>query len=141
MPVDIEVQGLEEALRKFETIPQKVNSTMKTLMEKSMRVLWENVPPYPPKPETSKYRRTGTLGRSLGAEGAKPTVYSIKGSGANMSGTFGTNLSYAKYVIDPERQAYMHKGRWWTMNTIKEKSLDKINKIWETFIKTLLSMK
>jgi hypothetical protein len=114
---------------------------MRNLMEKSMRVLWENVPPYPPKPEASKYRRTGTLGRSLGAEGAKPTVYSIKGSGANMAGTFGTNLSYAQYVIDPERQAYMHKGRWWTMNTIKEKSLDKINKIWETFIKTLLSMK
>jgi len=138
MPVTIKIDGLAEALRRFETIPAKVNSTMRSLMDKSMRVLWENVPPYPPKPEGSKYIRTGLLGKSIGASGAKPTIYSITGTGADIVGAFGTKLSYAKYVIDPDRQAYMHKGRWWTMKTILDNSEGKIKAIWDTFIKILL---
>ncbi len=141
MPVTIKIDGLAEALRRFETIPAKVNSTMRSLMDKSMRVLWENVPPYPPKPEGSKYIRTGLLGKSIGASGDKPTIYSITGAGADIRGAFGTKLSYAKYVIDPDRQAYMHKGRWWTTDTIKSNAEAKIAKIWDTFIKVLLSMK
>lgn len=148
MPVTIKIDGLAEALRRFETIPAKVNSNMRSLMDKSMRVLLENVLPYPPKPEGSKYIRTGLLGKSIGASGAKPTIYSITGAGADIRGAFGTKLSYAKYVIgepgDPAYlpgQARVHQGRWWTMGTIKSNSEAKIAKIWDTFIKVLLSMK
>ncbi len=138
MPVTFQIQGLDAVIKKFGTLPKNISSTMRKLMDKSLRVLWENVPPYPPKPETSKYIRTGMLGHSLGSGGGKPTVYSVKGTGADIVGTFGTKLSYAKYVVDPERQAYMHKGRWWTMKTILDNSEGKIKAIWDTFIKILL---
>ena len=141
--ININVEGLEQAVNKLKTMPDKLDSAMKKSMDASMLTLWENVPPYPAPPETSSYVRTGTLGRSLGSspaggKGATPTVYSVTGTGMNIQGTFGTNLSYAKYVIDPDRQAYMHKGRWWTMRTIRDKAINKINKLWLEFVRVVL---
>jgi hypothetical protein len=136
----IEINGLDELRRKFGSLTAEIRREMHQTMEKSLNILVEKVPPYPPASETSNYRRTGTLGKSIGVgQGAKPTVYSIKGSGGNIHGRFGTDLSYAQYVIDPERQAYMHQGRWWTMDTIKERAEEKIKKAWELMISKLLN--
>lgn len=136
--IDIDIEGLDRLERKLALLPGKLNELTKTTMEKSLLTLQQNVPEYPPAPPESKYVRTGTLGRSLGAAGGKPTVYSIKGSGADIVGTFGTNLSYAQYVIDENRQAYMHKGRWWTMKTIVENTKEKIINLWNLMIKRAL---
>ncbi len=133
--IEIEIQGMKELERKLKHLPDKLNQLTHKTMETSLQLLQQNTPEYPPAPPESKYIRTGTLGRSLGGAGGKPTVYSIKGSGANVVGTFGTNLSYAKYVIDPENQAYMHKGRWWTMKTIVENTKEKIVNLWNLMIK------
>ena len=146
MPINIKIAGLDEIYLLFANMPNKLRKFMRTGMEQSLLVLHENVPPYPPAPATSSYIRTGMLGHSLGSgiAGGKvgtPTVYSIRSNDAQTVGQFGTNLSYAKYVIDPDRQAYMHKGRWWTTDTIKSNAEAKIAKIWDTFIKVLLSMK
>ena len=140
--VTIEIEGLKELIDKFDKLPNEVQQTLVKMMYVSLDTLQENVPPYisqvvPPE----VYRRTGTLGRSLGSGMAggkvgKPTVYSVRGTGKDTVGEFGTNLSYAPYVISPERQAYMHKpgykGRpgWWTLNTIKDKALPKIIQRW-----------
>ena len=124
---------------------------MQNTMSDSLLVLHENVPPYPLKPPESDYRRTMTLAGSLGTSPAggragKPTVYSVSGSGSDVEGRFGTDLSYAKYVIDPQRQAYMHrpgyKGRpgWWTMDTIKERANKKIQRIWQDMVNLILGL-
>lgn len=146
MEYKIDAVGLKEVERKLKNLPELLNRNMKTAMSNSLLVLHGNVLPYPPKPEKSTYRRTGTLGRSLGSnegggKGGTPTVYSITGSGINMAGKFGTNLNYAKYVIDPDRQAYMHEGRWWTMKNIMEKSKDKINQVWAMMVRAVLNRK
>jgi hypothetical protein len=145
-PLQIEIVGLKELSAKISKMTPEIREAMKKTMDNSLLVLWENVPPYPPKPPESKYRRTMTLGGSLGSSqsggrsGGKPTIYSVKGSGANVEGRFGTNLNYAKYVIDPQQQAYMHrpgyKGRkgWWTMADIRNKSENKIQRFWNTTI-------
>jgi hypothetical protein len=155
---DIHVEGLDELLDKLTEADKDIQEALKNTMEKSLLVLWENVPAYPKLPESPKssYRRTGTLGRSLGSSygggksGAQPTVYSIKQQMNNVEGRFGTNLSYAPYVIGPshlpkgQRQAYMHKpgfkGRpgWWTMTTIRERSVEKIQKLWEITMRHIL---
>jgi hypothetical protein len=146
----IEIKGLEEIISKLRRMPREVDNATRNAMDKSLLALWENVPPYPPNPADSEYRRTMTLAGSLGSSpgggkgGAKPTVYSVTGSGGNLQGRFGTDLSYAQYVIDPQRQAYMHrpgyKGRqgWWTMETIKERAKDKIERLWNTTIKLII---
>ena len=147
---EIEIQGLKELEGKLSKAPGDVNQAMHNAMGQSLLTLWENVPPYPPKPPESTYRRTLTLGGSLGssagggAGGGKPSVYTIKGSGTNIQGRFGTNLTYARYVIDPQRQAYMHrpgyKGRqgWWTMDTIKQRAEEKIKSLWNKTISLIM---
>ena len=147
---DIHVEGLDELLDKLTEADKDIQDALKNTMEKSLLVLWENVPPYPAQVvPPNVYRRTGTLGRSLGSsagggKSAKPTVYSIKQQKNNVEGRFGTDLSYAKHVVDPKRQAYMHKpgfkGRpgWWTMATIRERSVDKIKGLWNIAMKHIL---
>jgi len=153
MPIEIKITGLDKIYLLFADMPNKLRKFMRTGMEQSLLVLHENVPPYPPAPATSSYIRTGMLGHSLGSgiAGGKvgtPTVYSIRSNDAQTVGQFGTNLSYAKYVIDPEEQAYMHKygfknrsSFWWTMNTIKVKSEKKVMQVWERLVKGVLSAK
>lgn len=142
--IELDLTGLDKLMLKYKDAPKKLKSNMKKAMHASVDVLWENVPSYPPKPADTVYRRTGTLGRTLGSSqaggksGTSPTVYSYTAT----EGKFGTNLNYARFVIDPEQQAYMHrpgyKGRqgWWTMDTIKKKALDKIKQIWDDLIKS-----
>ena len=141
--ININVEGLEQAVNKLKTMPDKLDNAMNSTMNASLMVLWENVPPYPPKPESSSYVRTTMLGKTIGSSqaGGKagiPTVYGITGTRSGITGSFGTSLNYAKYVIDPDRQAYMHKGRWWTMRTIKDKSIEKIKKLWLEFVRVVL---
>lgn len=134
----IEVRGLDELITRMRAFPGKLAQVMAVAMSASLNTFWENVPPYPPPPETSTYRRTGTLGRTLGSSeaggtsGGQPEIYAIRrfGSG-HMEGRFGTRLEYAEYVIGEGTQARMHSGRWWTMKTIAEKAKEKINRIWQ----------
>ena len=134
MPAEIEVKGLQELINKVGRITPEIQRAMDKTMEASLNTLHENVPSYPQRPGKSSYIRTGTLGKSIGMNNAKPTVYSIKGSGAKIEGRFGTDLSYAKYVIDPDRQAYMHRGRWWTTENIVKASKSKILRLWDKMI-------
>jgi len=139
--IEIHVEGMDRIVRKFAGYPGRMKTAIDKAMWASLEHLHENVPPYPPAPQGSTYTRTGTLSRSLGsgfgggASGGKPTVYSVTGSGTQTIGKFGTNLNYAQYVIDPDRQAWMHKGRWWTMTHIKNKSVDKIKALWDDIVK------
>jgi hypothetical protein len=135
----IDVVGLEKVVQKMAQFPAKLKIQMKRNMMASLDVLQENVPPYPQPPANSTYKRTGTLGKSIGGGTMKPAIYNVTGSGMDVVGKYGTKLSYAKYVIDPEQQAYMHRGRWWTTETMVEKAKNKIIKIWNDMVKTLLS--
>ena len=149
--IQLDIKGLDEAINKMSQFPNKMKQQMHNTMNDSLLVLQENVPPYPPKPPESGYRRTMNLAGSIGStpgggKAGKPTVYSVSGTGKNIEGRFGTDLSYAKHVIDPQRQAYMHrpgyKGRqgWWTMDTIKERAQAKIKRIWQDMVKFILGL-
>ncbi len=133
--IKLHIEGLDKLLQKFANMPKVLDQLTQKTMEASLQELQQNVPEYPPPPVNTKYKRTTILGKSLGADGGKPTVYSITGSGVNKVGVFGTNLSYAKYVIDEKRQAYMHVGRWWTMKTIFDNTKEKIVNLWTLMIK------
>ena len=135
--IQIEVKGLKELRARFAKMPSKYNAAMRKTMEASLFVLQENVPPYPPPPSGSTYRRTGTVGRSLGVGMAgrpvgQPDIKKVTGRvGSNFVGTFGTRLNYAPYVIGEREQARAHKGRWWTMLTIAKNATPKIIQVFE----------
>lgn len=138
MPENIIIRGLDEIIERLRRKDEKVKQGTKVAMDASLLVLWQNVPPYPNKPEDSNYDRTGTLGRTLGSgEGGgqsalNPTIYEVREMGeANYEGHFGTDLNYAPSVIGDEDQAWMHRGRWWQMHDIREKAQERIEKIFQ----------
>lgn len=138
MSQEFQVKGLSELLQRMTAFPVELTKSVAITMAASLNTFWENVPPYPQQDPQSKYRRTGTLGRSLGsdvgggASGGKPGIYNIRKLGeANFQGEFGTNLEYAEYVIGEGTQAGMHSSNWWTIKTVAERAADKVERLWE----------
>lgn len=136
MTTQIEVRGLKELQARMKQFPEQLNAAQEKTMEASLLTLWENVPPYPRISFNSSYRRTGTLGRSLGSsegggKGGKPSIYETKKLGSGYEGRFGTDLSYAQYVIGDTTQA-AHMGYWWQMKDIAAKAETKIVRLWQT---------
>jgi hypothetical protein len=120
--MNIEVRNLNETLSRYQAYPQKMRAALSALMEAILLKIWELVPSYPPPPEGSSYRRTGTLGRSLGVSesGAKvgtPDIYETREMGSGLyQARFGSNLEYAPYVIgDPATEQALHMRHWWTL--------------------------
>jgi hypothetical protein len=133
MPITVE--GLDPIISRFKEHPRKVNKALRTTMEAALLTLWENVPPYPPQPDTD-YARTGTLGRTLGVgqggglEGF-PDIYEVKQHSSFWEASFGTRLEYAPYVIgDPQNEQASHMSYWWTLPvTVVNRSLAKIQRL------------
>lgn len=68
---------------------------------------------YPPKPPTSRYRRTGTLGRLWTT--ARPE---FDWQTREFTATLANNTPYAEYVQSAQRQARVHRDRWRTVDDI-----------------------
>lgn len=137
MAVKIVIEGLDELSARFAQFPDAFQRVMHKTMEASLLHLWGSVPEYPEPPGTSTYTRTGTLGRTLGSSegggrsGGKPDIYEVKQGPGYTEGEFGTNLSYAPYVIGDNEQAWMHRGRWWTIATVAERAKDGIERLFQ----------
>lgn len=138
MSQGIEIKGLKELLSQMTKFPMELTKIVAVTMSTSLNTLWESVPPYPPQDSMAHYRRTGTLGRSLGSSmsggvgGGGPSIYKVRQLGeGSYEGEFGTNLEYAHFVIG-ENQAGMHKSNWWNIRNIAERSAEKINRLWQT---------
>ena len=134
MSVSFKVEGLEELQSRFKRWPEKFTARLGLVMRASLDVIWEHVPAYPSRPEKSTYIRQGLLGKSLGTDeqGNKvgtPDIYQVVNRTGFHEASFGSKLDYAPYVIGEREQAWMHKGRWWTIKTVAEKALPKLTRI------------
>ena len=127
--VRFEVEGFDELRKKYQKAPEKFDKAIETTMDASLLVLHENVPPYPER--ESSYVRTGTLGKSFGADlkggkQGKADIYEVKQEGKYIVGEFGSKLKYAPYVVSETKQARIHQGIWWTIIKIAKNSQRKI---------------
>ena len=91
-----------------------VHTEMMRAMGRSMMRLQGGVKPYPAKPATSKYRRTGMLGRSVTIAADAQGIHSVARVHGGVEGRWGTKVKYAPYVIDQNKQA-SHMSHWWTL--------------------------
>lgn len=129
---DIEVKGLDELQRRFQRWPGVFTQAMRKTTQAALYKVWELIPPYPPKPSTSTYDRTGLLGKTLGVSesgqrlGSKPDIFEVKrlGSGGH-EGRFGTRLKYAPQVIGPG-QVSPFTGYWWTLGGVARGSQEAV---------------
>ena len=148
MTTTIEVTGLKEIIERLEKWPHALTKSTAATMGKAIFELQKAVPPYPPRLPGQKYMRTGMLGASLGSgfgggpSGGKPDVFTVRQLGTQagaFEGKFGTKLGYAEYVIDDNKQAGIHRGRWWTMTTIAKKAMAPIDKLFRALAAEMAS--
>lgn len=130
----IEFHGLNEYTGKLQRIESKLPDELKKMMVKAIIYTQGQIPGYPSPPAGSTYRRTGTLGRvvtafpghggggrSLGGGGGDnggTPLTRVEMMGSSVKGVIGARLEYIPYVIDETEQAYMHRGRWWTLQRV-----------------------
>ena len=127
-----------DLLQRMAKYPQQLDDVMMKAGKASLLVIQENVPPYPPQPPNSHYRRTGTLGRSLGVGqtgGAvgMPDIFTVKKVGSHAyEGEFGSRLSYAPDVVGEGSQKPIFKAiGWFTTKTIAQRAAGKVVEVYE----------
>lgn len=77
------------------------------------------------------YRRTGTLGRRW--------TSTVEQTPGDLIGTVGNNTIYGPYVMDPERQAWMHKGVWQTTQDVGDRETESVLDIFADAVEILLA--
>lgn len=105
----------------MQQFPQLWQRAAPVMMEAVLLKLQELTPPYPPPPPNSTYRRTLTLGKSLGIGmglGARPDIREVALGPQMVRGTYGTRVRYAPEVIGAGTQKAVHRGRWWTLEFV-----------------------
>lgn len=120
----VDLTELEKFVGRVKQIPRWYKQVTGIIMDASLVIVWSEIPPYPAPPPNSGYRRTGTLGRTLGVSdqggiSGKPDIFGSKRSGREHIGRFGSRLKYAPFVIGQE-QAGTHQNRWWTMREVRD---------------------
>lgn len=139
--IEIQVTGAAELAAKLEKMGAAMRPTLEKAMKRAVLFVHSRVPPYPSASPESSYRRTETLGRTVttmqgaGTPDALSRVESLSGE---VRGIVGTALEYAPWVIDEDRQAGQHQGRWWTLQKVVADARDGIRKIFEEAIRNLV---
>ena len=131
--VEFHITGAKEFQAKLARASEEMPQALTGLMTKSILYAQGQIPAYPPPPPTSTYVRTGTLGRVVtafpgvsggrslgggGGGGGGQPLTRVESIGGGVRGVIGGRLSYMPYVIDEDEQAYMHRGRWWTLQSV-----------------------
>lgn len=82
---------------------------------------------YPPKRPGQTYTRTGTLANSWARKRIKAGVWAVV-----------NNTTYAIHVVNAGTQAWMHEGRWWTMQEIERDNRPRLTKNLTNAIENLI---
>nr|NIV28452.1 hypothetical protein [Anaerolineae bacterium] len=93
---------VSEAVAKLD--PKTMEKHLSVALDGAADLIRADIKKYPAPPAGSSYQRTGTLGRS----------WAKKVNRSALRAVIGSNVAYAPYVQDQDRQAWMHKGRWQT---------------------------
>lgn len=144
MPDPIEVTTTPpDLIQRMQRYPAQLDAAMQKTAKAAILTVHENVPPYPRRPNSS-YRRTGTLGRSLGVgQGGGPIgsadIMQVKRLGTGQyEGTFGSRLSYAPDVVGDPGQKPIHKGIWWTITDVANRAAPKVVRLYEEVSKQMV---
>lgn len=128
--MQISFRGHREIAERLERMRAEYPSGIRRAMMEAIYYVHSTVPRYPQKPPESTYRRTGTLGRSINTE--------VRAVGTDMVAAIGTNVVYAPWVISSEPvagppaagpQAWVHVGRWWTLQRVVEDARGRVDEI------------
>lgn len=103
-----------------------VHDELVRAMGRGMDRLMEGVQKYPQALPTSRYHRRYWLGKSLTTRTDPNSRTRVSDIPGGVEGRWGTKLSYARWVVDEGRQAWMHRGRWWTLQGESQRLFPKV---------------
>ena len=109
---------------------QTTNTAYDWAQQHVMRQL--SVKPYPAPRPKQRYRRTGDLGRGWRAGVRGKAVY------------IENEMPYAGYVVGDgkgQRQAWMHRGRWFVMRSMVEQQRPQLNRMMNAMIERQFAMR
>lgn len=122
----IHIKGFDELMGHLEGLSKNIRWKMPDAARSANIYLEGQIPPYPPERPAQKYVRTGALGRSYGTE--------VEAIGNLTIETLTVGVPYAHWVVDENKQAWMHRGRWWTAQQVLADARDGIVAIYTKFI-------
>ena len=133
----ISITGMDATLRKLARLG-KLESTLGPVLTRNQHMIQKKLQKYPPPPPGSKYVRTYKLRRSwtvqapiFGGSHFRALVYA-DGSAKTRYGPYDFR------VMDAKRQAWMHKGRWHTTDSVaKEVTADVLKDVQRAIDKEL----
>lgn len=108
--LSIEAPRLQPVIQALRNYPQIATQILRGTVRDILVMIAGRAATYPPAPADSTYIRTGTLGRLWTT--AKPE---IKASASLLEGRIGNKTPYGPYVQSADEQAWMHLGRWTTI--------------------------
>lgn len=128
-----------DLIKRMERYPDHLDTEVRKAYTGVAAEVQKSVPAYPSPPPGSTYDRTGALGAGLGSgmgggQVGPPSVYRVEKIGqAEYELVIGANEpEYNVYVIDEQRQAAVHRGRWWTTRDWLERAQEGITKVFVT---------
>ena len=127
--------ALYDKLDKAKYLERKMARPMKRWAQQTIDNKLAGRSQYPSPPPGSRYTRTGRLGKSWGH--TQPTL-----SGRVVKMSIYNRTPYAIYVHGDskgQRQAWMHKGRWWKAVYRIRRERPKLTKMAEKVIERLWS--
>ena len=110
---------VSEAIAKLD--PKDIKPAIAHAFGGAADLLIADIAKYPAPPADSSYTRTGTLGKGWTKQ-VEPTV---------PRATVGNITSYGPYVQDPDRQAWMHRGRWQTTLDVARRRTEDVKRLIE----------
>ena len=119
LKITVDASAIEMFHHRFSKLQADFPGALKKATQEATTALKDSIPPYPPIPPGSRYKRTGRLGKSF--------KVSVDAIGTQVVGHIQSRgVVYAPYVIDEKRQAWMHKGRWWTLQEVLSGNTSKL---------------
>ncbi len=123
--MDIEIKGLPELYKKLGRL-----ATLDYLippMQAGIFRLESRMKDYPAAIPSSKYRRTGTLGRRWVSEPVRHTAQGLEQK-------IGNNTAYAPWVQSSMFQAAVHRNRWVTDLQVMDEEKEFIIRLFENAV-------
>jgi hypothetical protein len=108
------IKGYAELMAGFRRFPAIARGAVAKALEKALLLLQGEAADYPVQRSGSRYRRTGTLGRTWTS--ARREIR--QGRGHLLEGRMGNRTPYGPYVQSEAEQLAVHRGRWKTIEQI-----------------------
>jgi len=99
----IEIRGIDKLMRKLGKAT--AISVLQKPMQRALLRIQRDMQEYPPQPASSRYRRSGTLGRRWTTRMTR--------SGGGLQGRVGNTTAYGPWVQSHRFQARVHRRTGW----------------------------